>query len=167
MILLAKVALGFGTTVAVAGAYTFHQGVIRIDVDEFRSGGSHVHMWVPAAVVPMALHFVPSQHLRHGGREMREAMPIVHALFKELKNYPNTTFVEVTDGDQHVKVATEGGRLAIDATEPGQNVHLRIPISTVEDTFAQLERAANSESIRDHKASKDKDTDKNDDTDWQ
>ena len=163
MILLAKVALGFGTTVAAAGAYTFHQGVIRIDVDEFRSGGSHVHMWVPAAVVPMALHFVPQHHLRHGGREMREAMPIARALFHELKNYPNTTFVEVTDGEQHVRVATEGSRLAIDATEPGQNVHLRIPISTVEDTFAQLERAASSQSIREHKENKDKD----DDTDWQ
>jgi hypothetical protein len=164
MILLAKVALGFGTTVAVAGAYTFHQGVIRVDVDEFRSGGSHVHMWVPAAVVPMALHFVPQHHLRHASREAQEAMPIVRALFRELKNYPNTTFVEVTDGDQLVRVATEGSRLAIDATEPGQNVHLRIPISTMEETFAQLERAANSESIREHKESKDE---KDDDNDWQ
>ena len=164
MILLAKVALGFGTTVAVAGAYTFHQGVIRIDIDEFRSGGSHVHMWVPAAVVPMALHFVPQQHLRHGGREMREAMPIARALFRELKNYPNTTFVEVTDGDQHVRVATEGSRLAIDVTEPGENVHLRIPISTVEDAVAQLERAASSQSIREHKEGK---AERDDAADWQ
>jgi len=81
MILLAKVGLGFATTVAVAGAYTFHQGVIRVDVDEFRSGGSHVHFWVPAAVVPTALRFVPQQHLRHASREAREAMPIARALF--------------------------------------------------------------------------------------
>src|SRR4029077_14767188 len=65
MILLAKVALGFGTTLAVAGAYTFREGVLRVDVDEFREGGSHVHMWVPAAVVPMALHVVPKHHLHH------------------------------------------------------------------------------------------------------
>lgn len=155
MILLAKVGLGLATTVAVAGAYTFHQGVIRVDVDEFRSGGSHVHMWVPAAVVPMALHFVPQQHLRHASREAREAMPIARAMFHELRNYPNTTFVEVKDGEQHVRIATEGGHLAIDVTEPGENVHLRVPISTVEDTFAQLERAASSESIRDHEKEKD------------
>jgi len=163
MILLAKVGLGVASTVAVAGAYTFHQGVIRVDVDEFRSGGSHVHFWAPAAVVPMALRFVPQQHLRHAGREAQEAMPIVRALFHELKNYPNTTFVEVTDGDQHVRIATEGSRLAIDVTEPDQNVHLRVPIATVEDTFAQLERATNSVSLREHKEGKDKD----DDRDWQ
>lgn len=142
MILLAKVALGFGTTLAVTGAYTFRQGVIRVDVDEFRAGGSHVHMWVPAAVVPMAMHFVPAHHLRQASREAREAMPVARAMFHELRNYPNTTFVEVNDGDQHVKIATRDGRLAIDVTEPGENVHLRVPISTVEGVFLQLERSA-------------------------
>src|ERR1700676_2164414 len=130
MILLAKVAIGFGTTLAVAGAYTFHQGVIRVDVDEFRQGGSHVHMWVPAAVVPMALR-------------------IVRTMFHELRNYPNTLFVEVADGDQHVRVATEHGALAIDVTEKGEEeVHLRVPISTVEDVFAQLEKSASQSDIR-------------------
>jgi len=165
MVLLAKVALGFGTTLAVAGAYTFHQGVIRVDVDEFRSGGSHVHFWVPAAAVPTALRLVPQDELRHAmdchdGRDALEAMPIVRAMFHELRNYPNTLFVDVTDGSQHVRIATESGRLAIDVTDPGENVHLRVPISTVEETFAQLERAGSSVSIKDHKEDRD-------DADWQ
>ena len=54
MLFLAKAALGLGGTIVLAGAYTFHEGVIRVDVDESREGGSHVHMWVPAAAVPMA-----------------------------------------------------------------------------------------------------------------
>ena len=149
MVLLAKVALGFGTTIAVAGAYTFHQGVIRVDVDEFHQGGSHVHMWVPAAAVPMALHLVPKHHLSHASAEAREAMPIARAMFRELRHYPDTVFVEVTNGDQHVRVATEGGSLAIDVTEPGENVHLRVPVSTVEDVFAQLEKAASQSDIHD------------------
>jgi len=56
MMLLAKAALGLGGTIVLAGTYTMREGVIRIDIDEFRSGGSHVHMWVPAAAVPMAMH---------------------------------------------------------------------------------------------------------------
>jgi len=52
MVLLAKAALGLGGTLVLAGAYTMREGLIRIDVDEFRSGGSHVHLWVPAAAVP-------------------------------------------------------------------------------------------------------------------
>ena len=162
MILLAKVALGFGATVAVAGAYTFHQGVIRVDVDESRRGGSHVHFWVPAAVVPTALRFVPDHELRHAMncREAREAMPIARAMFHELRNYPNTTFVEVTDQDQHVRIATEGGRLAIDVTDPGDNVHLRVPISTVEETFERLVRASTSVSLKEAKEDRE-------DKDWQ
>ena len=56
MMLLAKAALGVGATLALATAYTFREGVIRVDVDEYRAGGSHVHFWVPAAAVPMAMH---------------------------------------------------------------------------------------------------------------
>ncbi len=89
MILLAKAALGLGGTLVLAGAYTMREGVIRIDVDEYRSGGSQVHMWVPAAAIPMAMHFVPEKHLHHAAYEAREAMPILHAFVKELKKYPD------------------------------------------------------------------------------
>ena len=99
MMLLAKAALGLGGTIVLAGAYTFHEGVIRVDVDEFRSGGSHVHMWVPAAAVPMALHLVPAQHMRHASHQAREALPILRAVLKELKKYPDAEFVEVIDHD--------------------------------------------------------------------
>src|SRR2546426_141450 len=73
MMLLAKAALGLGTTIVLAGAYTMREGVIRIDVDEYHAGGSHVHMWVPAAAVPMAMHFVPAEHMRHVSYQAREA----------------------------------------------------------------------------------------------
>ena len=58
--LIAKIALGMASTVALATVYTFREGVIRVDVDEFRDGGSHVHVWVPAAAVPMAVHLRPN-----------------------------------------------------------------------------------------------------------
>src|SRR2546429_10012085 len=106
MMLLAKAALGLGTTIVLAGAYTMREGVIRIDVDEYHAGGSHVHMWVPAAAVPMAMHFVPAEHMRHVSYQAREAMPILHAIVKELKKYPDSEFVEVDDHDQHIRVRT-------------------------------------------------------------
>src|SRR5712691_11816921 len=111
MMLLAKAALGLGGTIVLAGAYTMREGVIRVDVDEFRSGGSHVHMWVPAAAVPMAMHFVPDKHLRHASEHSREALPILQAVIKELKKYPEAEFVEVIDHNQHVRVRTHEGKL--------------------------------------------------------
>ncbi|HYT19436.1 MAG TPA: hypothetical protein VEW05_04305 [Candidatus Polarisedimenticolia bacterium] len=138
--LLAKAALTVGGTFVLAGAYTMREGVMRIDVDEYRTGGSHVHMWVPAAAVPMALHFVPDKHLRHASEHVREAMPILHAIVKELKKYPDTEFVEVDDYDEHVRVRTQGGRLQIDVDAPDQKVHVLCPLSTIEDVTIQLEQ---------------------------
>src|SRR6266481_759319 len=142
MMLLAKAALGVGGTLALAGAYTFHEGVIRIDVDEHRANNSHVHMWVPAAAVPMAMHFVPQKHLREAAEHSREALPIAHAILKELKKYPDVDLVEVMDGSQHVRIRTHKGKLQIDVEAPDQQVHLLLPLSTLDDVTRQLEANA-------------------------
>jgi hypothetical protein len=142
MMLLAKAALGLGSTLVLAGAYTMREGVIRIDVDEYHSGGSHVHMWVPAAAVPMAMHFVPGKQLRHASENAREALPILHAVVKELKKYPNAEFVQIDDNDQHVRVRMHGGKLQIDVDASDQKVHVLCPLSTIEDVTSQLEEHA-------------------------
>jgi hypothetical protein len=142
MMLLAKAALGLGGTLVLVGAYTMREGVIRVDVDEFRSGGSHVHMWVPAAAVPMAMHFVPSKQMRCASEQAREALPMLHAVVKELKKYPDTQFVEIEDSDQHVRIRTRQGKLQIDVDAPDQKVHVLCPLSTIEDVTSQLEEHA-------------------------
>ncbi len=142
MMLLAKAALGLGGTLVLAGAYTMREGVIRIDVDEFRSGGSHVHMWVPAAAIPMAMHFVPSKHIRHASEQAREALPILHAFVKELKKYPDAEFVQIDDNDQHIRMRTHHGKLQIDVHAPDQKVHILCPLSAIEDVTSQLEEHA-------------------------
>ena len=142
MILLAKAALGLGGTLVLAGAYTFHEGVIRVDVDEHRDGGSHVHLWVPAAAVPMAMHFIPAHHMQHAAEHAREFMPIARVVVKELKKFPDANFVEVTDGEQHVQIQTHDGKLQIDVKDPGEEVHLLIPLSTIDDVTRQIEASA-------------------------
>jgi hypothetical protein len=127
MILAAKVALGIGGTMVLACAYTFRQGVFRVDVDENRHGGSHVHFLAPATVIPMAVHLVPKECLRDAGAEAGQWMPLMHSLSKELAKYPNTEFVEVQDGDQHVRVRTHNGKLQIDVDAPDEHVHVVCP----------------------------------------
>ena len=142
MVLLAKAGLVVGGTLALAGAYAFREGVIRVDVDEYRAGGSHVHVWVPAAAVPMTMHFVPRHHLQDAAEHAREFLPLSHALIKELKKFPDANFVEVVDGPQHVQIRTQSGKLQIDVEEPDQNVHVLVPLSTVDDVIGQLEATA-------------------------
>jgi len=136
--ILAKLALGFASTIVFASVYTFREGTIRVDVDEHRDGGSHVHFWVPAATVPMAMHFVPKQHLREASQHASEYMPLVEIVTTELRKYPDTTFVDVEDGKDHVRIATAGNKLQIDVVNDEENVHVAVPLSTVNDVAHQL-----------------------------
>jgi hypothetical protein len=142
MLLLAKAALGLGGTLVLAGAYTFHEGVIRVDVDESRAGGSHIHVWVPAAAVPLAMHFAPRNHLRDAAAHAQEFLPVARAIVKELKKFPDAEFIEVVDGVQHVQIRTHEGKLQIDVDEPGQKVHVLCPLATIDDVTRQLDSNA-------------------------
>jgi len=136
--LLGKIALGLASTLALATVYTFRQGVIRVDVDEFREGGSHVHLWVPAAVVPVALRCAPKDHMRDAAEKIRPWIPTIRQLAKELEKYPEANLVEVVDGTDHVQIRTHAGKLQIDVREPGQSVHVAFPTSTLVEISGQL-----------------------------
>ena len=138
MVIIAKIALGMASTVALATVYTFREGVIRVDVDEFRAGGSHVHFWVPAAAVPMAVHFTPQRHLEKASAHIQEFLPTIRQLTKELEKYPNAEFVDVQDESEHVRVRTHAGKLEVDVTGPGESVHLACPIATIQDLAAEF-----------------------------
>ena len=136
--LIAKIALGMVSTVAFAAVYTFREGVIRVDVDEFRDGGSHVHFWVPAAAVPVALHFAPKEHLQNAAQSIEPWVPTIGQLAKELRKYPDAEFVNVVDGSDHVKIGTHHGKLQIEVQQPGESVHIACPISTLEEISSGL-----------------------------
>jgi hypothetical protein len=137
--LLAKIALGFFGTVALAGAYTFHEGVMRVDVDEDHRDGAHVHVWIPAAIVPMAMHVIPRRKFGPAAADIGPWLPTLHALTKELKRYPEAELVDVEDGKQHVRIRTHQGKLLIDVTKPGEDVHLACPLAMMEDIASELE----------------------------
>ena len=138
--LLAKIALGLGTTVLLAGAYTFHEGVVRVDEDN--DYGKHVHVWVPAAIVPMAMRVIPSRHFDHAMSQAGPWLPTLRALTKELKRFPEAELVEVRDRRDQVHVRTHGGKLLIDVTEPGHTVHVSCPLVMMEDVAGVLESKA-------------------------
>ncbi len=139
MMLLAKAALGVGGTLVLASAYTFHEGVMRISVDEYRSGGSHVHLWLPAAVVPMAMHLAPRESLRDAARDAREFLPALHVAFKALKKFPNAELMEIQDGKEHATVRTRDGKLEIDVRSPDETAHVSCPLTTIDEVIRQIE----------------------------
>lgn len=137
--LFAKLALGLGGTILLAGACTFHEGVLRVSVDEHRANGSHLHLLLPAAVMPMAAHFAPQREIEHALLEAGPWLPTLHTLAAELRNYPDVDFVEVQDAQQHVQIRTRAGLLQIDIESPEESVHVSCPLAAIDDLSAELE----------------------------
>jgi len=143
MLFLAKAALGVSATLAVAGAYVFHEGVIRVDVDESRgAGGSHVHFWVPATTVSVGLRVVPRHHIEQAAAQARPYLPLLREIAKELKKYPNAELVDVRETNEHVRVAVHDGKLYIDAVSDTEDIHVNFPVETISDVADRLEDAA-------------------------
>jgi hypothetical protein len=139
MILAAKVALAFSGTIAAAGMYTFHDGIAQVQIDDH--SGTHVHIWAPAAIVPMALHIVPKRELHKLPREAQQFIPTLRVLVKELEKYPNTEFVEVGDRDSetHVRVRTVGSKVVVDVVDRDDKVHVVCPLAMVREMVDALE----------------------------
>ncbi len=138
--LLAKLALGLGGTLVLAGAYTFHEGVMRVDEDQI--DGRHVHVWVPAALVPLAMYAVPKHYLEQAAGQAAPWLPTVRAVTKELRKYPDAELVEVDDAKGHVRIRTHDGKLLIDVDEPGDQVHVACPLRMLEGVARELENDA-------------------------
>jgi len=138
MIVLAKIGLGALGAVVMTGAYTFREGVMRVDVDEYRDNGQHVHLWMPAAAVPMVMHLVPERYMHEAARDAREWMPVARAVAHELGKLPDSTLVEVRDGAQHVSISTQNGAIKIDVTDPEETVHVVCPLAAIEDVTEEI-----------------------------
>ena len=142
MLFIAKAAIGAGATLALVGAWVFHEGIIRVDVDEARSGGSHVHFWVPATTVSTGLRLAPRRYVRQATDKSRDYLPVLREISKGLQKYPNAELLDVRDASNHVHVSVKGGQLYLDAVSDDENIHISCPTVTLEHVADRLEDAA-------------------------
>jgi hypothetical protein len=137
--MLAKVTLGALGTLALAGAYVVHEGAVRVAVDEQFAGGKHVHLLVPAALVPVGMKFVPDQKLREAAVQARPWLPAIGVACQELAHLPDTKLIEVRDAEQHVSVLKRGALLVLDVQSPRETVHVSFPLKALNRVVRQLE----------------------------
>ena len=135
MMWLAKLGLGLGGTIVLAAGYSFHEGVIRVSVDEHRANGEHLHLVVPAALVPVAVRLAPQHAMEDAARQAGPWLPTVRRIAKELRKLPDAELVEVRDADEHVRIRTQDGKLLLDVESPRETVHVACPLTTIEDIF--------------------------------
>ena len=146
MLMLAKIGLGICGTLAVATGYTLHDGMVRVSVDEHRANGDHVHLVVPAALIPVAMRFAPRHSMQNAARQAGPWLPTVQRIAEELRNYPDAELVEVRDANEHVVIHTQNGTLLVDVDSPGETVHVACPLSTIEHISEEIAHSSSSRS---------------------
>lgn len=141
MILLAKLGIGVLGTAVVAGAALSSEGFIHVRVHEKHQGGDNVFVIVPAAVMPIAAHFMPQENLSEASQNIRPYLPVIDAAIPALEDCPDGVLVEVTDSDEHVLVSKSGGSLVVDVNDHDETVHVSLPLRAAQSTIHQIAEA--------------------------
>ena len=142
MIVLGKVALGIAGVTAAGVGLICSEGMIEVNVVERQPEAHHVYVLAPAAVVPMAVHFIPSHEFGHASAELQPWMPTIRAALDQLREVDDVTLVDVTEPGQHVVVAKKGGSVVVDVNDRDQTVHVSAPIRAISSTIEQVAAAS-------------------------
>ena len=141
MVILGKIALGMLGTVVAAGAIVSSEGMITVRVREKAPKGTHVFVVAPAMLVPIGLHFVAKENLQEAAAQVRPWLPTIRVAIEELEKCDDSTFVEVVDPADHVRVAKSGGSIVVDVDDADETVHVSAPLRAVRHTIEQLAAA--------------------------
>ena len=136
--LIGKVALG----VTLATVVVMKDGLIEVNVQEHHKGGDHVHLYVPATVATWGVHLAPEEKLREHLRNHREDLGIARAVLSEMEKLPDVSLVEVDSPKEHVRVKIQFGKLTVDVDDPGETVHVSLPIRAARKVVEDLEHEA-------------------------
>jgi len=136
--LIGKVAIG----VALATVVVMKDGLIEVNVQEHHKGGDHVHLYVPATVATWGVHLAPEEKLREHLRNHRQDLGIARVVLSELEKLPDASLVEVDSPKEHVHVQVRFGNLTVDVEDPGETVHVSMPIRAARKVVEDLETDA-------------------------
>lgn len=125
--------------IAIAGvAQAQEASWIHIRVDE-GDGGAKVAVNLPMSLIEVALDVAGEEIFEHHhGREMhigRHDMDLddLRTMWNELRAAGDAQFVDVQDGDEHVRIYRRGDRVHIEVDEHGdEQVRVEVPFSVVD-----------------------------------
>jgi hypothetical protein len=142
MMLLGKIALGTVGVALVAGMMAFSEGAITVQVNDHRREGRNVNLFLPAAVVPVALRMVPAHHFGEIPPQARRLLPAVREAMRRAADLPDFVLVEVDSPRERVRIEKKGSRLLIHVEERNEEVFVAVPLRTLARTLREIERAA-------------------------
>jgi hypothetical protein len=137
-VILAKLGVGMLCVTVTAGSVALSEGLVHVRVHEKAPNGTHLSLVVPGVLAPAALFCIPQRHLQQASEQLRPWMPAIQAAVDELKDEQDMTFVEVVQGEQHVRVSKSGGAVVVDVDDPRETVHVSTPLRAIGSTLEEL-----------------------------
>jgi len=131
--------LSVGLAGAVVAYRVLHSGIAVVSVHESKPNGTRLWLPVPLGLVETALAFVPRHKLPPIDAEARRWLPVARKALAEIDHAPDAIFVDVSSAGEHVVVAKRHGRLVVDVHNSGQDVHVSLPPSALEDLIADMQ----------------------------
>ena len=142
MILLGKIGIGImGTALAGAGIIC-SEGMISVNVETRTPEKHHVFVVAPAMLAPIAMHFIPKEHLAEHAQEVQPWLPTIRAGLDALKESDDITFVEVNEQGQNVRVSKNSGSIVVDVDDNDETVHVSTPIRAMSSAIEELAAAS-------------------------
>lgn len=115
---------------APAAAHAQESSWIHVRVDE--ADGAKVRVNLPATMVDVALEIADEKGLEedhlHFGPDSEVSLDQMRRLWQEMRDAGDAEFVNVQDGDEHVRIFREGDRVFVHVDEDGtEKVRVEMP----------------------------------------
>jgi len=125
---------------AGAAAYSWnHAGNVRLAVHESGPDGMHMAISLPAVLVNTAIALCPVPADLRIDPRWEDMIPALRSAAESLSDMPDVVFVDVHDGDEHVRIAKSGRELVISVNTPDERFELALPIESLRRIAAKLE----------------------------
>jgi hypothetical protein len=141
MIYFAKLGIGVMSAALVGGVALSSEGFIHVKVHEHQPGGTNISLFVPAALVPVALRFVPNHHIADTSEDLRPYLPVIDVAIPALADSPDGVLVEVAEPGEHVLIAKSKGSIIVDVKDADDTVHISVPIRTAQSALHEIAEA--------------------------
>ncbi len=139
--ILAKLGMGLFCGTVVTGSLLMSEGMIRVRVREKKPGGSHLSLVVPALLAPAGLRCVPKVRFAEVAAKLRPWLPAIRIALDEMERGPEITYVEVTEPEEHVRIAKIGRAISVDVDDASETVHLSAPLRAVAGALEEIAAA--------------------------
>lgn len=132
----------FASIVVLVACTIAATGIVYVSVHEKKPGGTHITLFVPAILVPIAMHFVPPDEIRRQTKDVAQYLPAIRIASRELTRCPDGPLVEVHSREQNVSVVKQGNSMLVNVEDSEESVHVSFPLRAVESVVARLEAAS-------------------------